>query len=219
MKPSAAPRVTQVLLVDDHPAICDALRHVIEAQPDMQVCGQASSAREVSGMVQAFAPDVVVLDLLLEDAHGLDLAEVLFVEAPDTRVLIYSMYDERVYAERALQAGARGYVMKSAPPRDVVEAIRRTDRGDVYLSATMSRHLLTSMARDASKAGLSIEKLTRQEIKVLHFLGQGQTPADISRKLHINRKTVEAYRRRIRQKLGLRTLTELMQYAFHFSMG
>ncbi|MFB6247143.1 MAG: response regulator [Salinibacter sp.] len=211
---------TQVFVVDDHPAIREALAATIGSKIDMRVVGESPTAQEALRMVERHVPDVIVVDISLGNAHGLDLVEELRSRFPDLRIVVFSMYDEGVYAERALRAGASGYVMKSEPTEHVVKAIQAVNKGDVYLSQRMSSRILSKVIRQRDYALRSAtEQLTDREMTVFEKLGEGLSVRDIAEDLGISRKTVETYRRRAKKKLGLESIDELLQYAVQWSFG
>ena len=212
-----------VLVVDDHPAIREAIADTVRAQPGMELCGLAASAAEAFDLVRATGPDVAVIDISLGDAHGLDLVQNLRAQYPALEVIVFSMYDEEVYAERALRAGARGYVMKSEPTQSVAEAIRAAAVGEIYLNRRTASRLLQKMAGGSGPGGRSgeaepgLEELTDREMAVFQMLGQGKPTEEIAERLNLSRKTVETYRRRAKEKLGFETVTELLQFAIRWN--
>ena len=217
-----------VVVVDDHPAVRDAVADAIGAQPDMELLGVAGSAADAFALVRATAPDVAVIDISLGDAHGLDLVQNLRAECPELEVVVFSMYDEAVYAERALRAGARGYVRKSEPTAVVAEAIRAAAAGEIYLARAAASRILArvafgSSATPATSAGdgappePGLDELTDREMAVFQLLGQGKAAAEIAGRLNLSRKTVETYRRRAKEKLGLESVTELLQFAIRWT--
>ena len=226
---SGRPRLG-VVVIDDHPAVRDAVADAVGAQPDMALLGVAGSAAEAFALVRATDPDVAVVDISLGDAHGLDLVQSLRAERPALEVVVFSMYDEAVYAERALRAGARGYVRKSEPTAVVAEAIRAAAAGEIYLArAAASRILARVTAGTSSPTGPGratgdgappepgLDELTDREMAVFQLLGQGKPADEIAEHLHLSRKTVETYRRRAKEKLGLDSVTELLQFAIRWT--
>ena len=218
--------------MDDHPAVRDAVALAIRAQPDMVLAGVAGSAAEAFDLLRADRPDVAVVDISLGDAHGLDLVQSLRAEHDGLEVVVFSMYDEAVYAERALRAGALGYVRKSEPTSAVTEAIRSAASGEIYLARRAASRLLArvAMGADAPRGGgtrgggggrgreaSGLEELTDREMAVFQMLGQGRPADDIADRLNLSRKTVETYRRRAKEKLGLETVTELLQFAIRWT--
>jgi DNA-binding NarL/FixJ family response regulator len=211
---------TQVFIVDDHPAIREALAASIDSKIDMRVIGESGTAQKALRQMDRHVPDVVVVDISLEDAHGLDLVEELRSRFPDIRIIVFSMYDESVYAERAIRAGASGYVMKSEPTEGVVKAIQAVREGDVYLSRRMSSRILSKVIRQQDYAFRSAtEQLTEREMTVFKKLGEGVSVRDIAEELDLSRKTVETYRRRAKEKLGFESVDELLQYAVQWAYG
>jgi DNA-binding NarL/FixJ family response regulator len=210
----------QVFLVDDHPAIREAVSDTIDGTMDMEICGQASSSDEAFRMIEKLKPDVAIIDISLNDAHGLDLVQNVRAQYPDVKMIVFSMYDENVYAERAIRAGASGYLMKSEPTKSVIEAIRSVHRGEVYLSRRMASRILNKVAMGrSSQPSFAIDELTDREMAVFQMLGQGYSVQDIQDRLSLSRKTIETYRRRAKEKLGFDTVSELLQYAVQWTYG
>jgi DNA-binding NarL/FixJ family response regulator len=214
-------RSVRVIAVDDHPAIREAIADTIRAQPGLELCGVAGSAADAFDLVREARPDVAVIDISLGDAHGLDLVQNLRAQHPDLEVVVFSMYDEEVYAERAIRAGARGYVMKSEPTQSVAEAIRAAAQGEIYLNRRAASRILSKVAGggSASKGSTEpgLEDLTDREMAVFQMLGQGKPTEEIAERLNLSRKTVETYRRRAKEKLGFDTVTELLQFAIRWT--
>ena len=220
---SSSPADTErirVLVVDDHPAVCEALADTIANKMDMELCGDTQTAQEAMDLVTRQQPHVVVADISLEDAHGLDLVQNIRDQYPDVQIVVFSMYDEAAYAERAIRAGALGYVMKSEPTQSVIEAIRSVMRGEVYLSRRMASRILSKVVKGrGQKLGFAIDELTDREMAVFQMLGQGYSVQEIADRLNLSRKTVETYRRRAKEKLGFDTVAELLQYAVQWTYG
>lgn len=211
---------TRVFVVDDHPAIREALTAAIDSKIDMRVIGESATAKKGLRQMERNEPDVAIVDISLEDAHGLDLVEELRSRFPDLRIVVFSMYDESVYAERAIRAGASGYVMKSEPTENVVKAIQAVSEGDVYLSQRMSSRILSKVIRQQDYTFRSAtEQLTDREMTVFKKLGEGMSVRDIADELDLSRKTVETYRRRAKEKLGFESVDELLQYAVQWTFG
>ena len=210
----------RVYLVDDHPAIREAIRDTIENTIDMEVCGETSSSDEAFREIEELQPDVAVVDISLNDAHGLDLVQNVRSQYPEVRMIVFSMYDENVYAERAIRAGAAGYLMKSEPTKNIVEAVRSAHEGEVYLSRKMSSRILNKVAMGrTSEPSFAIDELTDREMAVFQMLGQGYSVQEIQDRLSLSRKTIETYRRRAKEKLGFDTVSELLQYAVQWTYG
>ena len=210
----------RVLLVDDHPAIREAVADTLEGTMDMEVCGEASSADGAFRMVEKLEPDVAVIDVSLDDAHGLDLVQNIRSQYSDVKMIVFSMYDENVYAERAIRAGASGYLMKSEPTKRIIEAIRSVKRGEVYLSRKMASRILNKVAMGrTSEPNFAIDELTDREMAVFQMLGEGYSVQDIEERLNLSRKTIETYRRRAKEKLGFDTVSELLQFSVQWTYG
>ena len=209
-----------VFLVDDHPAIREAIRDTISGTMDMEICGEASTSDEAFRTIEKKRPDVAIIDISLNDAHGLDLVQNVRAQYPDVKMVVFSMYDENVYAERAIRAGASGFLMKSEPTKTIIEAIRSVDRGEVYLSRRMASRILNKVAMGRSaEPSFAIDDLTDREMAVFQMLGQGYSVQDIQERLNLSRKTIETYRRRAKEKLGFDTVSELLQYAVQWTYG
>jgi DNA-binding NarL/FixJ family response regulator len=210
----------RVFLVDDHPAIREAVADTINNTMDMEICGEAGSSDEAFRMIEKLDPDVAIVDISLNDAHGLDLVQNVRSQHPEVRMVVFSMYDENVYAERAIRAGASGYLMKSESTRRVVEAVRSVHDGEVYLSRQMASRILNKVAMGrSSEPSFAIDELTDREMAVFQMLGQGYSVQDIQDRLSLSRKTIETYRRRAKEKLGFDTVSELLQYAVQWTYG
>lgn len=212
------PDHTQIFVVDDHPAIREALASAVAGKTGMQIVGDSARATEALPQVERLTPDVVVVDISLEDEDGLTLVQRIRSRVPTARILIFSMYDEDVYAERALRAGASGYVMKSEPTQKIVRAIEEVSEGQVYLSRHITSHILSKVIRTEDYTSSShLEELTDRELTVFRRLGEGHTVRQIADQLDLNRKTVETYRRRAKEKLGHDTVDGLLQHAVQWT--
>lgn len=213
----ASPTI-RVFLADDHPAVRQALRGTIEEEKDVDVCGEAASSGEALRQIEGLAPDVAIVDISLEDAHGFDLLENLQAFVPETEALVYSMYEEETYAMRAINAGASGYLKKSVAPEKITEAIRAVAKGEIFLSQNMSSKALKKVAgRAPSKTKGPGELLSDRELEVFQMLGLGYSVRDIQERLSLAQKTVETHRRRARKKLGCETLSDLYRRALRWT--
>jgi DNA-binding NarL/FixJ family response regulator len=211
---------TRVFVIDDHPAVREALAASINSTVYLRLVGESGSAKRALRQMERRMPDVAVVDISLDDAHGLDLVEQIREQFPSVRIVVYSMYDESVYAERAIRAGASAYVMKSQSTSDVAKAIESVSAGNVYLSRRMSSRILSKVIRQQDYAlGSATEKLTDREMTVFRRLGEGESIRAIAEDLDLSRKTVETYRRRAKEKLGFETVAELLQYAVQWTYG
>jgi DNA-binding NarL/FixJ family response regulator len=215
--PSATGARTRVLLVDDHSVLRQGLGAMINEEPDLEVCGEADSVQGALRAAEEGRPDVALVDLSLRGGgDGLELIKEMRERHPEVLVLVLSMYDETVYAERALRAGARGYIMKVEAAEKVMTAIRQVLGGEVYVSPNVAANLLGRMAgggRGGASAGPSIERLSDRELQVLRCIGRGMSGREIAEELFISVKTVEAHREHIKQKLDLSGSSELLRYA------
>lgn len=206
--------MVRVLVCDSHYAIQDALSRTISTDPDLELAGVTGSADEVASLVDANKPDLLVLELALHGTYGLELVQNLRARYPGLRVLVYSMYDESLYAERAIRAGASGFVMKDQPTETVTGAIHAIARGEIYLSGSMASSLLKRLVDGQSAEPDHLTHvLTDREMAVFQLLGEGHDVQSIADQLHLSRKTIETYRRRAKEKLGFESITELLQYA------
>jgi DNA-binding NarL/FixJ family response regulator len=218
-KPNGEHRA-RVLIVDDHPAVREGLGFRIAGQPDMEVCGEAADVVGALQQVAALNPDVAVIDIALKDGSGIDLMKRIKARNDSVRVLAMSMYDESLYAERALRAGALGYVNKAHATDKIIEGIRRVLEGKVYLSEQMVEKVLTRSVGDTpgQLRKSDMETLSDREMQVFRMMGGGVGTHEIADKMHLSLKTVETYRARIKEKLGLKNSAELIQRAVLWTM-
>ncbi len=205
----------RVFLVDDHPMVRERLAQAIGRNPSLEVCGEADDAPDALQAILKVQPHVVVVDLSLKRSHGLELIKNLQIQCPDLPVLVLSMYDETLYALRALRAGASGYITKVEPTKEVLSAIQHVLAGEMYLSQTMQRRIAEQQIGRAKSPQHQIEDLSDRELEVFQLLGRGFGTRRIAEELGIGIKSVEAYRARIKEKLGLRDATELLFHAIH----
>nr|WP_275097600.1 response regulator transcription factor [Sedimenticola hydrogenitrophicus] len=206
---------TRILIVDDHPLVRAGFRALIGDEPDLAVCGEASGFTEAMRLATDQHPDVVIVDLSLAEGSGLELVKHLHMRLPDVRLLVCSMHDESLFAERALKAGARGYINKQEATDHVVEAVHQVLRGEIYLSDAMTQRVL--QAEGGVQLG-SVEALTDRELEVFSLIGQGIGTSRIAEQLHLSVKTVESHREKIKKKLKLLSATELSRYATQWSL-
>ena len=194
------------------------MARLIEQDPDLTVCGEAASAQPALAAVKALKPHLVLADLTLPGCEGLELIKDMRTHHPEVAVLVVSMHDEVLYAERALRAGARGYIMKNEGGEKLVEAIRQVLQGKTYLSDSMSGRVLDIFATHRRRSNDSIlGKLTDREFEVFRLLGQGMTTREIGERLRLSSKTVETHRRHVRQKLQLKSGPGLIKYAVRWA--
>lgn len=204
----------RVFLVEDHPITREGFAQLINYQADLEVCGQADAANSALTGIEKSQPDLVIVDISLADSSGLELIKHLRARSPRLPMLVLSTHDESIYAERALRAGARGYVMKQAPTLEVMNAIRNVLRGELHLSEAMRSRLVTQHFRGATAPrGAGIEELSDRELEVFELLGRGIPTRRIASRLHVSVSTVETHRAHIKDKLKLRDAMSLVQRA------
>lgn len=212
--PATTPARRRVLLVDDHPFMRAGLGQLIDRQADLMVCGEASNPAEAVTVMARTRPDLILTDLTMPGRSGLEFIKDLLATSPSLAVLVVSMHDEAVYAERALRAGARGYIMKEAGGEALLAAIRQVLGGAVYVSSAMSARILEGLSTRRPRGSASpIEKLTDREFEVFQLIGQGKSTRDIAEQLHLSPKTVDVHRSHIREKLELKDTTALIRHA------
>ena len=209
---SGAPH--RFLIVDDHPIVRQGLRLLLESEPDFSVCGEADDAGSALRTAAETSPNVAIVDLTLPGIGGIELIKTLRARQPDLVVLVLSMHDDTVYAERALRSGAAGYVSKHDAPDTLVRAVRRVLAGEPYLSERAASAVIARLGSSSRKAGCSpIERLSDRELEVFRLIGEGLGTRRVAERLHLSVKTVETHRARIKEKLGLKSGTELVQRA------
>jgi len=212
-----APR--RVLIVDDHPIVRQGLRRMIDPEPDLMVCGEAQNEREARAAIRELNPDIVIVDISLAQGDGLELVRDVHAQQPDLPMLVLSMHDEMIYAERLLAAGASGYIMKQAASDQLLIALRRVLDGQTYLSETMANMLLGQGGEPASSTCASadpIDRLSNRELQVLSLIGRGLSSREAADSLGVSVKTVESHRQSLKRKLNLTTNARLLQYAINW---
>lgn len=203
---------SRVLIVDDHPVVREGLAMLIARQADLEVCGEAADIAEAVRRAAAVKPDVAVIDIGLKTGNGLDLIRRLKAHDDTLRILVWSMFGERLYAERSLRAGALGYITKEQATDQIIDAIRQVRDGRVYLSSAMSERLLKA-AVGFSAGRFALERLSNRELEVFRLIGQGMGTQEVAETMHVSAKTVETYQGRIKEKLNLKSGRELVQQA------
>jgi DNA-binding NarL/FixJ family response regulator len=203
----------RIFIVDDHPVFREGLAGLVSREPGWAVCGHAENAEEALAAIEKLKPTAVLVDISLPGRSGLELIKDVRAVCPETAVLVVSMHDEMLYAERVLRAGGRGYIMKQEGPERIVDAIRMVLGGRIYLSGKMSIRILDSFAGRPDKDKSPINSLTDRQLEVLQLTGEGKDSRTIAKKLHLSFKTVDAHRAVIRSKLELKNYTELVSYA------
>jgi DNA-binding NarL/FixJ family response regulator len=205
----------RVLIIDDHSVLREGLAMVLNQEPDLQVCGEAADAPEAIQAVTALQPDAMIVDLSLTSGSGLELIKDIKAQHPDVPMLVLSLHDEELYAERVLRAGARGYIMKRASTAELLVALRKVLSGDVYLSERMASLLVTQEVgrRETPANEGPLGLLSDRELEVFQLLGEGHGTRKIARELGLSIKTISCYRQNIKSKLHLKDATELLHHA------
>jgi len=202
---------TRILIVDDHPLVRESVKRLVQQESDFVVCGEAEDREQALTLLAASRPDLVILDLSLKDSHGTDLIKSLRDQFPQLLILVLSMHDELVYAERAIRAGAHGYITKHA-------AIRWVLSGEIYWSEKAAARVASKVARPSrAPANHTMDVLTDREMQVFELIGTGQSTRQVAAALHIDMSTVETYRSRIKEKLHLKNASELLQFAIRWT--
>jgi DNA-binding NarL/FixJ family response regulator len=217
-QPEAAGVKQRVLLVDDHPIVCEGLAQRINGEPDLEVCGQARDAHAALIAIEKLKPDIAVVDIGLGEGNGIELIKDVKVRYPQLPTLVLSMHDETLYAERSLQAGAKGYVMKQQETAILLQAIRQVLRGQVYLSEKVKDAIVNRIGGNVpeGKVASLAQRLSNRELEVFQLIGDGYATHEIARRLHLSTKTVASHREHIKIKLNLRTGEELARFAIHW---
>ena len=208
----------RVMIVDDHPIVRQGLRRLIENEPDLAVCCEAESALEAKTCLRSCTPDVMIVDVSLKQGDGLEVIRDVRAHHPGISLLVLSMHDEAIYAERMLAAGASGYIMKQEASDQFLVALRRVLAGGVYVSESVGSAMVEKVAAGRAR-GSPIDSLTNRELQVLNMIGQGLSTRQTAEALHLSVKTVESHRQRIKRKLSLTTSAQLMQYAVNWYAG
>lgn len=216
---TASTTKARILVVDDHPMVRDGLVQLISQHPDLICCGEADSVAAAQTAVERKLPDLVILDLRLKGGDGLELIKSLKSQHPRIKILILSQYDAPMYAERALRAGAVGYVVKEQAAAEVLQAIRTVLGGQVYLTRCMASIILQKMVGLKAEGRSGVEALTDRELHVLNLLGGGLSTRQIANELKLSFKTVETHRENIKRKLGLSNAAALVHYATQWGRG
>ncbi len=207
-----------ILLVDDHPVLREGLGRLIEAEPSLSVCGMAGTVQDALSLVELKKPDLVVTDLTLPGRNGLELIKDLGAIHPEIPVLVFSMHDELIYAERVLRAGGRGYVMKDTAPERLLDAVRIVLEGGVFASQNVTNHFLKTISggKGPLKPSFPLERLTDREMEVFELIGHALGNHEIASRLGISPRTLDAHRSHIREKLGLEDGNELTRHAIRW---
>jgi DNA-binding NarL/FixJ family response regulator len=207
-----SPCCNRILIVDDHPMMREGLRTLISRERDLTVCGEAETARQALDAVASLKPDLVLVDITLPGRNGIELIKDICALQHALSILVISMHDESLYAERVLRAGARGYIMKQESGPTMMQAIRQVLAGRIYLSEKMSARILENVAGKRAKAS-PIERLSDREFEVFQLIARGKSTVQIAEELHLSTKTIESHRANVKEKLDLRTMPELISFA------
>jgi len=214
--PKNTKQTRRVFLVDDHPLVREWLTNLINQQSDLEVCGEAENAADALAGIARTAPELVIIDISLNAASGLELLKDLSIQHRSVAPLVLSMHEEELYAERAMRAGARGYVRKRETSKNILAAIRRVMEGGIYVSEKLSNNMALKFLKGQEAVGIPrsrVEQLSDRELEVFQLLGQGRSTSQIAEQLHLSLKTVQAYCVRAKEKLGLTTAAELLREA------
>lgn len=210
----------KILIVDDHPILRRGLAMVIDQEPDLKVVGEAEEVQSAIEMIDTLAPDLVIVDLSLPGVDGIDLIKTMKLKHRELPALVVSMHDESLFAERALRAGARGYIMKQEAVDKVLVAIRKVLNGEIFVSDRITTKMLeTLISGDAKGVSTPLDLLSNRELTVFRLIGQGFKTSQIADKLHLSVKTIESYRSHIKEKLRLSTGNDLMKYAIQWAQS
>ena len=202
----------RIFVVDDHPMLREGILRQVESTPGLQVCGEAATAKDAFQEIQRVLPDLVLMDISLPDKSGLELIKDLQSFVPQVAILVFSMHDEILYAERVMRAGAKGYLMKGAGSDKLKEAIQRVLSGELYLSSKISTQIINGLSGKNS-ANLGLRRLSDRELEIFDLIGRGHTNMQIAEKLHISVRTVDAHRTNIKAKLNLADGASLVRKA------
>ena len=205
-------RRIRVLIIDDHPIVRQGIRSLIEAEPGFEVIGEASGREEALAALEGDVPDVAIVDISLKGSDGLELTKVFHASFPNLKVLIVSMHDEELYAERALRAGASGYLMKDELADTIIDALHAISQGRIHVSEAIRQRILHRSV-DGPATESSIERLSDRELEVLRLIGLGFGTRQIAETLNLSIKTIETYRAHLKEKLSIPTAPELVRYA------
>lgn len=215
---AADPGKLRVLLVDDHPITRQGLKALVNQQPNLEVCGETDTAAQAIDLVSSLQPDLAIVDVALKTTNGIELTKNLKAHSPNLPILVVSMHDEALYAERALRAGAMGYVMKQEAGEKVALAIQHLLRGEIFLSAKMKERMLHRFVNKKREGMVfAIDTLSDREMEVFQLIGNGYSTRQIAQKLGLSSKTIDSYREHLKLKLGLETGADLVRHAIQWA--
>lgn len=207
----------RILIVDDHPLVRSGLSALIGAESDLEVCGQTGTVSEALSLASSMSCDLAIIDLSLADGDGLDLVKRLRVRQPALKLLVCSVYDEALFAQRALTAGAMGYINKKEATSQIVDAIRQVLQGKLFMSNQLIQHSLQELSQRGAKPSVSVTPLSDRELQVYRLVGTGLGTSQIAEQLHLSVKTIESHKEKIKKKLHLSTANELLRHAIQWS--
>lgn len=203
----------RILIVDDHPIFRQGIAQLINREPDLVVCGEAETTRDALAAIERNPPDLAIVDVSLKGTNGIELMKSIKAQSPDVPVLVISMHDESLYAERALRAGARGYVMKEVAGDEVMTALRKVLQGEIYVSPTIGSQMIRKLVEGREAGGSVVESLSDRELEVLQLMGRGNGTRQIAELLNLSVKTIESHRAHIKEKLNFKTAPEMVRFA------
>lgn len=213
------PEKKKIYIVDDHPLMRKGMAMTLENSVEFTVCGQSESAEDALSEIPSIKPDACVVDISLPGMNGIELVKNLLAQLPDMKILVVSRHDEELYAERAIRAGAKGYVMKLEAGDVLVTAVRQIMNGGIYLSDKIGSQLIMKIASGQSAGDNPLEILSDRELEVFELTGKGESTKEIAQRLHVSVKTIDTYRARIKEKMNLKTANELMRRAVQWVEG
>lgn len=214
---SSTARAKRILVVDDHPVVHEGLERILSVESDLTMCGKAATVREAVALVDKLKPDLIISDLTFPEGSGLELVKDIKALHPEIPVLVMSMHDELIYAERVLRAGGRGYLMKDTASDFLIAAIHKILGGGVHASSAVTEHFLHSLSEGGKRqASFPLKRLSDREIEVFELMGNGKSTQEIAGQLHISPRTVDAHRAHIKDKLGLADSAQLTRYAIRW---
>jgi DNA-binding NarL/FixJ family response regulator len=210
----------RILIVDDHPIVRQGLRRLMENEEDLVVCGEVETARDARTAIKELSPDAVIVDISLKQGDGIELVRDVRAHYATLPMLVLSMHDEAIYAERMLSAGANGYIMKQAASEQFLASLRRVLDGGIYVSEAVGSNMIQKFASGGGYISANpIDRLSNRELQILHMIGKGMSTRETANSLNLSIKTVESHRQRIKRKLNLNTGAQLVQYAVNWFAG
>ena len=218
--PLSKKNARRILIVDDHPIVRQGLRRLMESEDDLSVCGEVETARDARTAIKELNPDAVIVDISLKQGDGIELVRDVRAHYATLPMLVLSMHDEAIYAERMLSAGANGYIMKQAASEQFLVSLRRVLDGGIYVSEAVGSNMIQKFASGGSYISANpIDRLSNRELQILHMIGKGMSTRETANSLNLSVKTVESHRQRIKRKLNLNTGAQLVQYAVNWFAG